>query len=151
MPTYREMVVAAIVGIASNKGASAIAIERYIISNNPSLNFKRHLLRAALRTSLEKGDIARHHHHTNSYKIVRKKAPAKKKKPAAKKKAAAKKKKPAAKKKKTATKKKKPATKKKTTKKKTATKKKTTKKKTTKKKPAKKKTTKKKTTKKKKK
>ena len=116
MPTYREHVLAAIAGIASRKGASAIAIEKFIKSNNPDLDFKRHFLRAAIKSALEKGLIAVHHQHKGSYKLIKQAAPKKKK-------AAPKKKKAAPKKKKTATKKKK------TTKKKTATKKKTTKKK----------------------
>ena len=98
MPTYRELVVAAIAGIASRKGASKPAIEKYIIANNPALDFKRRLLNAAIRTALEKGQIAVHHHHKGSYKLI-------KQKPAPKKKVA-KKKKPAAKKKKTTKKKK---------------------------------------------
>jgi len=129
--SYQQMVVEAITDLKDRTGCSQPAIEKWIGANYRKCNYKRWLLRGAIKRGVEKGTILVHHNHKNSYKL-----PAKAKAPA--------KKKPA--------KKKAPAKKKKTTKKKATKKKKTTKKKTTrKKKPAKKKTTKKrKTTKKKK-
>merc|ERR1712032_236920 len=151
MGIYFTLAVEAITTLKDPTGTSQPAIEKYIASTYGGFNFKRHLLRGALKRAIAKGDILVHHNHKNSYKMppksaAKKKAPAKKK---AKKKAPAKKKK-VTKKKKT-TKKKKVTKKKKTTKKKVTKKKKTTKKKRTKKKaPAKKRTTKKKRSKKKK-
>merc|ERR1712048_1181291 len=126
-------------GLADPTGCSQYALENYITTHYKSCDFKRYLLRAAIKRGLEKGTILIHHNHKNSYKLPPKstRAPAPKKKPA-KKKAPAKKKKKVTKKKKT--------TKKKVTKKKT-TKKKAPKRKTKKKAPKRK--TKKKTTKKK--
>merc|ERR1712010_382056 len=136
---YFTLAVEAITTLKDPTGTSQPAIEKYIASTYGGFNFKRHLLRGALKRAIAKGDILVHHNHKNSYKMPPKSA-AKKKAPTKKK---AKKKAPA--------KKKKVTKKKKTTKKKKVTKKKTTKKKRTKKKaPAKKRTTKKKRSKKKK-
>merc|ERR1712147_133110 len=114
--SYAVMITEAVVGLNSRKGCSQPALEGYILSHNKKLDFKRHLLRNAIKRGLLSGAFLVHHNHKNSIKLPPKSARKPAKKPA--------KKKPA---KKRTTKKK---TKKRTTKK---TKKRTTKK-TTKKK-----------------
>merc|ERR1712010_9768 len=108
---YFTLAVEAITTLKDPTGTSQPAIEKYIASTYGGFNFKRHLLRGALKRAIAKGDILVHHNHKNSYKMPPKSA-AKKKAPAKKK-----------------VKKKKKTTKKKRTKKKAPAKKRTTKKK----------------------
>merc|ERR1712147_513215 len=106
--SYAVMITEAVVGLNSRKGCSQPALEGYILSHNKKLDFKRHLLRNAIKRGLASGAFLVHHNHKNSIKLPPKSAIKKvvKKEPA--------KKKPAKKK----------ATKKKTTKKKVTRKKK---------------------------
>eukprot|EP00567_Pseudictyota_dubia_P013688 CAMPEP_0197453374 /NCGR_PEP_ID=MMETSP1175-20131217/34749_1 /TAXON_ID=1003142 /ORGANISM="Triceratium dubium, Strain CCMP147" /LENGTH=90 /DNA_ID=CAMNT_0042986647 /DNA_START=51 /DNA_END=319 /DNA_ORIENTATION=+ len=82
---YKTLIVEAITNLADRTGSSFPAIEKYILANHPAFNYVRTRARAALKKALESGDIARHHQHANSYKLVKKPAPPKKKKPAKKK------------------------------------------------------------------
>ena len=119
--SYAAMITEAITELASTRGCSQVALEKYITASYRKLDYRRHFLRAAINRGLETGAFLRHHNHRNSIKL-----PPKKPKAAAPKKTASQKKKAAPKKrttKKTASKKKKAAPKKRTTKK-TASKKK---------------------------
>ena len=82
--SYADMMAEAITAINSRKGCSQIALENYIVTNYKKLDFKRHLLRSAVKRGIASGRFLVHHNHKNSIKLPAKsKAPAKK--PAAKK------------------------------------------------------------------
>eukprot|EP00941_MAST-03F_sp_MAST-3F-sp1_P000779 g779.t1 len=113
-PSTKDMVAAAIVGLASRKGASLAAIKKYIASHYRG-EVRPSLIRNALKSGCESGLFAVHHTHKGSYKMGKKKAPAKKKRAAPKRRAATKKRRAATKKRRTATKKRRTATKKRRT------------------------------------
>merc|ERR1711981_1481646 len=80
--SYKTMITEAIIGLNSRKGCSQVALENYILANNKKLDFKRHLLRAAINRGKASGAFQVHHNHKNSIKLPpksqRKPAPKKK-------------------------------------------------------------------------
>ena len=66
---YFTLAVEAIKTLADPTGTSQPAIEKYIAATYQDFNFKRHLLRSAIKRALAKGDILVHHNHKNSYKL----------------------------------------------------------------------------------
>merc|ERR1712037_802371 len=82
--SYKAMITEAIIGLNSRKGCSQVALENYILANNKKLDYKRHLLRAAIIRGKANGTFQVHHNHKNSIKLPpksqRKPAPKPKKK-----------------------------------------------------------------------
>ena len=57
--SYYDHICEAILALKDRKGTSSIAMESYIISNNSDISFKRHVMRAALKTHTEAGRLIR--------------------------------------------------------------------------------------------
>merc|ERR1711939_1156975 len=76
--SYAAMITDAVTSLNSRKGCSQIALENYIISNYKKLDYKRHLLRGAIKRGLASGAFLVHHNHKNSIKLPAKSKTAKK-------------------------------------------------------------------------
>jgi histone H1/5 len=57
--SYFELAKEAIAALKERGGSSNPAIKAYIVSNNPSINFGQHLLRAALKKGAESGKLVK--------------------------------------------------------------------------------------------
>ena len=79
-PSYQQMAIEAVTELADRTGSSQPAIEKYILATYRRLDYKRHFLRNAIKRAIEKGTLAVHHNHKNSYKLPPKAKPAAKKK-----------------------------------------------------------------------